>query len=84
MPRETFCIGSPLLANESKLVRTTGFDAIFNKNYEFVYISDFDPWQRVNGTWRGALGHLLNDNKKTGLNAQPILVLIFFLKFLDP
>jgi hypothetical protein len=28
-----------------------------------VYISDFDPWQRVNGTWRGALGQLLNDMK---------------------
>ncbi len=63
MPRELIRIGSPLFANESELNERTGFDVIFNKNYQFVHIPDFDPLLRVNGTWRGALGHLQNDMK---------------------
>ncbi len=59
--RELFRIGSPLLANESKLLKTGGFDVLFHGYHEFVYLADFDPWLRVNGTWRGALAHILND-----------------------
>ncbi len=59
---ELFRIGSPVFANESKLNKLQGHDALFSRNHEFVYLPDFDPWQRVNGTWREALGHLLNDN----------------------
>jgi hypothetical protein len=59
--RELFRIGSPLFANESRLRETTGFDALFHDYHEFVYIADFHPWLRVNGTWQGALASLLND-----------------------
>ncbi len=57
-----FHIGSPSFANESKLRSSDGFDALFNsRNSEFVYLPDFEPWLRVNGTWQGALGHILDD-----------------------
>ncbi len=60
MNRTIFRIGNLQLVNESKLHETAGFNALFKQNYEFVYIADFDPWLRVNGTWQGALGHILN------------------------
>lgn len=61
MKREVLRLGSPLFVNESKLLPSAGFDALFDRYHEFVYISDYNPWQRVNGTWRGVLGHILND-----------------------
>jgi hypothetical protein len=61
MPRELFRIGSPLLANESVLRTTAGFEMLFGGYHEFVYIPDFDPWLQVNGTWKGALAHILSD-----------------------
>ncbi len=36
---------------------------LFGARHEFVYLPDYDPWQLVNGTWTGALGHLMNDNR---------------------
>jgi hypothetical protein len=63
MHRELLRIGSPVFVNESILLKTMGFDALFHKYHEFVYIPDSEPWQRVNGTWRGQLGHILNDTK---------------------
>ena len=61
MPRELIRIGSPYLANESELRTTAGFEVLFGGYHEFVYIPDSDPWLKVNGTWRGALGHILDD-----------------------
>lgn len=63
LQRELFRIGSLSPANESILDQLSGFDAIFNRNYEFVYIPDFNPLEKVNGTWMGAFHSLLNDMK---------------------
>jgi hypothetical protein len=63
MTSDRFRIGSPVFVNESHLHKSAGFDALFDRYHEFVYIPDFFPWQRVNGTWKGALGHLLEDEK---------------------
>ena len=61
MEHEVLRIGSVAFVNESVLAKTPGFDALFSTfNYEFVYIHDYDPWARVNGTWKGALAHILN------------------------
>jgi hypothetical protein len=42
MQRELIRIGSPLPANESTLIKTAGFDALFYGYHEFVYIDDFE------------------------------------------
>ncbi len=60
MQRELLRIGSPLFVNKSTLRATIGFDSLFDGYHEFVYIADYVPWQRVNGTWMGALGHIDN------------------------
>ena len=36
---------------------------LFGARHEFVYQADYLPLQLVNATWKGALGHLINDNK---------------------
>jgi hypothetical protein len=38
------------------------FNLLFGARHEFVYLPDYIPWQRVNGTWTGAIRHLINDN----------------------
>jgi len=78
MQRELIRIGSPLLANETKLRATTGFDALFDGHHEFVYIADYVPWEHVNGTWTGALGHILNGTRN-GLKA--VLVINLCINF---
>ena len=62
MRREKFRIGSPVPVNESQLREASGFDVLFHAYHEFVHLPDYDPWQRVNGTWRGGFKHILNDN----------------------
>lgn len=65
MPRERLRIGTPTFVNETELRKTAGFDVLFDKYYEFVYIPDFTPWQpTTNGTWQGAPGHIQRDNWK--------------------
>ena len=64
MLRERIRIGSPFYVNESKLEPVDGFDVLFDKYHEFVYIPDFEPRQLVNGTWRGALRYLINGMKR--------------------
>ena len=61
MKSEQFRIGSPQLVNGSHLYQLSGFDVIFKRNYEFVYIADFYPLLQENGTWQGALGYLQKD-----------------------
>lgn len=62
MKRDVLRIGTDTFVNVSELQTSAGFDALFNQNYEFVYVPEFYPWNRVNGTWQGALGHIQNDN----------------------
>jgi len=78
MQRELIRIGSPLLANETKLRATTGFDALFDGYHEFVYIADYEPWQGVNGTWTGALGQVLN-GIRDGLKV--VLIINLYINF---
>lgn len=61
MKRELIRVGSLHLANESTLNSASGFDVLFNGYHEFVYMADGnDAWARVNGTWLGGFGHLIN------------------------
>jgi hypothetical protein len=62
MNHELIRIGSDVFVNKSELYKTGGFDALFNHNYEFVYVPDFGSWQPVNGTWQGIFGLLENDH----------------------
>jgi hypothetical protein len=66
MKRELIRIGTNQYVNESVLYQNGGFDALFNRDnyYEFVYVPNFGPWDRVNGTWQGALGYLMNDSSE--------------------
>ncbi len=56
-------VGTDKLNINSQLNPRDRFNLIFGARHEFVYLSDFNPWQRVNGTWKGALSHLMNDNR---------------------
>lgn len=42
--REFFRIGTNKFVNETELFKTAGFDQIFDKNYEFVYIPTYGSW----------------------------------------
>ena len=55
-------IGTQNFANVSILSKLNAFDLMFTGRHEFVYIPDYMPWLHMNGTWTGALGHLMNDN----------------------
>lgn len=68
MQSELFRLGTPELESETKVYETGGFDVVFDRRTKFVYTPDYLPWQRVNGTWRGVLGHILNDTHRNGLN----------------
>lgn len=55
MKKELIRIGTKDFENEFV------FDLIFDGNHEFVYTPDYWPWEvTVNGTWTGALAHLMN------------------------
>ncbi len=62
MEKELVRIGSDNFANKSELFHA--FDLLFRSYHELVYISDYDPLEIVNGTWAGALGHLMNDTHR--------------------
>ncbi len=62
MEKQLMRVGTEHLETKSKLNPRDGFNLLFGARYEFIYLADFWPWQPVNGTWVGALGHLLNDN----------------------
>ena len=62
MAKQLLRVGTNKLIIKSQLNARDGFNLLFGARYEFVDL-DYLPWQRVNGTWTGALGHLLNDNR---------------------
>ncbi len=62
MGKNMMRVGNFNLETKSKLNARDGFNLLFGARHEFVYLPDYLPWQRVNGTWMGALGHLINDN----------------------
>ncbi len=63
MEKQIMRVGTDDLETKSTLNPRNGFNLLFGARYEFVYLPDYSPWQRVNGTWTGALGHLMNDNR---------------------
>jgi hypothetical protein len=60
MKKELIRIGTEKFANETTLDKYYAFDLVYGGHYELVYCPDFDPYGFVNGTWRGALGRLVN------------------------
>jgi hypothetical protein len=63
MHTELIRIGTGSFVNETELNKDYAFDLLFGGFHEFVYIPDYWQWQLVNGTWAGALGHLMNDTQ---------------------
>jgi hypothetical protein len=66
MQKQLVRIGTERHVNESKLNEFYAFDLIYGGFYEFVYIPDYYPWKLLNGTWTGALGHLINGTAQMG------------------
>jgi len=62
MEKKLMRVGAEL-ETKSKLNARDISNLLFGARYEFVYLPDYSPWQRVNGIWNGALGHLLDDNR---------------------
>jgi hypothetical protein len=57
-------VGTEKFKTIQKLDARDGHNLLFGARYKFVYLTDYnDPWQLMNGTWKGALGHLMNDNR---------------------
>ncbi len=57
-------INVPVLNIKSQLDPRDVLNLLFGARHEFVYLPDFWPFQYMNGSGMGALGHLLNDNRK--------------------
>jgi hypothetical protein len=62
MDKQFMRVGTSNLETKSQVNHRDGFNLLLGARHEFVYLADFYPWQRVNGTWTGAFGHLMNDN----------------------
>ncbi len=56
---ERLRVGTDTPVNESELYKFDALDIVFSQFYEFVYLPDYNPYELVNGTWMGSLGHLL-------------------------
>ncbi len=63
MEKQLMRVGTDELIIKSQLNARDGFNLLFGAYYEFVYLPDYYPWQRVNVTWTGALSHLMNGNR---------------------
>ncbi len=62
MEKQMMRVGTEYIDTKSKLNARDGFDLLFGARHEFVYLPNDHSWQRLNSTWMGALGHLMNDN----------------------
>jgi hypothetical protein len=56
-------VGTDELMYSTVLNPNEAFDLIYNGFSVLVNISNYLPWQHVNGTWTGAFGHLIDDNQ---------------------
>jgi hypothetical protein len=82
MKNKLIRIGTSTFVNESTLDKRSAFHILFDGFQEFVYLSDYLPSQLENGTWIGALGHLMNDHN-FGLEAACCIhVLGVFIRLL--
>jgi hypothetical protein len=62
MEKHMMRVGIDKLNLKSQLNSREGSDLLTGARHEFVHLADYWPWKLVNGTWKGALGHLMNDN----------------------
>jgi hypothetical protein len=77
MKSKSFRIGASKFVNESQLNTADAYDLLFDKIHEFVYYPDgAAPWQLINGTWTGALGHLIN-----GMQMDRKTFLVFLMDY---
>jgi hypothetical protein len=63
MDKQLIRVGTDHLMIKSHLNPRDGFDLLFGARYKFVYLVDYRPLHNVNGTWMGAFGQLINDNR---------------------
>ncbi len=63
MKKGSIRIGTENLVDRTNLLKLNAFDLLFDRYHEFVHIPDYYPWLLVNGSWTGALGQLMNDNR---------------------
>ncbi len=63
MEKQLMRVGTNKLSIKSQLDARDISYLLFGARREFVDLPDYWPWQHVNGTWTGALGHLMNDNR---------------------
>jgi hypothetical protein len=60
MTKQLIRIGIDNISRQKKILKAIGFDMLFDGRHELVYIPNYEPWMFVNGSWTGALGHLMN------------------------
>jgi hypothetical protein len=63
MDKQLLRVGTENLIIKSQLKARSEFSLLLGARHEFVYLPDYYPWLSVNGTWKGAFGHLINDNR---------------------
>jgi hypothetical protein len=62
MEKQLIRVGIDYNISEAVSSNFYALDAVFGGDHELVNIPDFYPYKLVNGTWTGALGHLMNGN----------------------
>jgi hypothetical protein len=60
MEKQFIRVGTNNLNIKSQLNTRDEINLWFGARHEFVYLAEYSPWLNVNGTWTGALGHLMN------------------------
>jgi hypothetical protein len=63
MEKQLLRVGTEKLIIKSQLNARDKYNLLFGARHEFVNLVDYWPWKREDGTWEGALGHLMNDNR---------------------
>ncbi len=61
MQKPLILIGTDVFVNKSELNKFAAFDLLFGGIHEFVHVPNYSQWLLVNGSWTGALGHVMND-----------------------
>ena len=59
MHKELIRVGTSSFVNKSKLNQARAFDLLYGGFYEFIHLPHYS--HRVNSTWTGTLGLLMND-----------------------
>ncbi len=72
MEKQFLRVGTGDLKTKSKFNPRDGLNLLFGARHKFVYLADDLSWQHVNGTWMGALGHLMNDNRIDWKQCLPV------------